>query len=110
MVSDRSLPPRLRVRGAERIGAHAGLVPDMASGPFKRQTRKEAVATYLSKVASSTHMVDALLGRREEHPTEVLTGDEWMDYFLEQAETASTLSASHVQFMQDKLSGLDLAC
>lgn len=87
-----------------------GLVPDMASGPFKRQTPKEAVATYLAKVASSTGMVDALLGRREEHPTEVLTHDEWIDYFLEQAENASTMSASQVQFMQDKISGLDLAC
>jgi hypothetical protein len=62
----------------------------MASGPFKRQTPKEAVATYLAKVASSTGMVDALLGRREEHPTEVLTHDEWIDYFLEQVRNKTT--------------------
>jgi len=81
------------------------LVPDMASGPFKRSKSQMGVP----KVDSHNNVVDALLGRKDQHPTTVLTADEWLDYFIEQAERASTHSATNTAFQKDQISGLDMA-
>jgi predicted ester cyclase len=86
-----------------------GLVPDMASGPFKRMRNDSLLANGMEKVTSQINVVDALLGRKDEHPQEVLTGDDWYDYFLEQSEMASRVSATHAAMLKDPKSGLDMA-
>jgi len=82
-----------------------GLVPDMASGPFKRMQKTPE----MSRAESQINVVDAILGRSDEHPQEVLTGDDWYDYFLEQSEMASRVSATHAAMLKDPKSGLDMA-
>lgn len=87
-----------------------GLVPDMASGPFPRPQGGLTTGgpDALPKMGS-VQVIDALLGRNAAHPQEVLTGAEWLDYFLEQAEKASSTSAAHKQLQKDLVSGLDMA-
>jgi hypothetical protein len=54
----------------------------------------------------------ALLGRTEAHPTEVLTGKEWLEYFdaiqEEEWEHGSKMSETELSLMQDDLTGLDV--
>ena len=67
--------------------------------PLRRD--KEAVAA-----------AQALLGRTEEHPTEVLTGKEWLEYFdaiqEEEWEHGSQMSQKELELQHDDLSGLDV--
>ena len=67
--------------------------------PLRRD--KEAVAA-----------AQALLGRTEEHPTEVLTGKEWLEYFdaiqEEEWEHGSRMSQKELELQHDDLSGLDM--
>jgi hypothetical protein len=52
------------------------------------------------------------LGRTEPHPTEVLTGKEWLEYFdaiqEEEWEHGSQMSQKELELQQDDLSGLDV--
>ena len=80
-------------------GGGGGGGKTMNKAPLRRD--KEAVAA-----------AQALLGRTEEHPTEVLTGKEWLEYFdaiqEEEWEHGSRMSQKELELQHDDLSGLDM--
>jgi len=67
------------------------LVPDVASGPFRRKSAKSSSAMLFPE--EKFELVDALIGREEEHPQAVLTGKDWIEYFEIQAEKATQSDA-----------------
>ena len=80
-------------------GGGGGGGKTMNKAPLRRD--KEAAAA-----------AQALLGRTEEHPTEVLTGKEWLEYFdaiqEEEWEHGSRMSQKELELQHDDLSGLDM--
>ena len=85
--------------GSEVATTTAGGAKITNKVPLRRD--KEAVAA-----------AQALLGRTEEHPTEVLTGKEWLEYFdaiqEEEWEHGSQMSQKELELQHDDLSGLDV--
>lgn len=63
------------------------LVPDVASGPFRRKNMKTGSSMLFPE--EKMELVDALIGREEEHPQAVLTGKDWIEYFEIQVDKAS---------------------
>jgi hypothetical protein len=90
----------LRNSGSGSEGATtAGGAKIVNKAPLRRD--REAVAA-----------AQALLGRTEPHPTEVLTGKEWLEYFdaiqEEEWEHGSQMSQKELELQHDDLSGLDV--
>ena len=85
--------------GGDGGGGGGGGGKTVNKAPLRRD--KEAVAA-----------AQALLGRTEEHPTEVLTGKEWLEYFdaiqEEEWEHGSRMSQKELELQHDDLSGLDM--
>jgi len=85
--------------GSEGATTTAGGAKIVNKAPLRRD--REAVAA-----------AQALLGRTEPHPTEVLTGKEWLEYFdaiqEEEWEHGSQMSQKELELQQDDLSGLDV--
>lgn len=81
-----------------------GLMEDIVQGPFARNAKRVTTPTHTRK---EKDIVRAVLGRVDEHPDEVLTGDEWIDYF--QRVNKKNSRSSSMDFMTDKVSGLDIA-
>lgn len=86
-----------------------GLLQDFMSTQFERTVARTSSGSKLQNLSDADmKVVFALLGRTEAHPTEVLTGNEWLAYFdkvIEEDETNSTASMT-----VDPRSGLDVVC
>lgn len=64
-----------------------GLVPDIIKGPFARKGISQQVINL--DTAEEHKLATALLGREEAHPKEVLTHDDWLDYFQKIVENSA---------------------
>jgi len=88
-----------------------GLVSDLLrnSGSGSEGAKNKAP---LRRDREAVAAAQALLGRTEPHPTEVLTGKEWLEYFdaiqEEEWEHGSQMSQKELELQQDDLSGLDV--
>jgi len=90
-----------------------GLVPDIVKGPFARKGISQQVITL--DTAEEHKLATALLGREEAHPKEVLTHDDWLDYFEKivensakpSLETGMGMRTWSGQLRTDQQSGLD---
>jgi len=88
-----------------------GLVSDLLrnSGSGSEGAKNKAP---LRRDREAVAAAQALLGRTEPHPTEVLTGKEWLEYFdaiqEEEWEHGSQMSQKELELQHDDLSGLDV--
>lgn len=88
-----------------------GLLQDVVGGQFARQVARTSTSGTNMRISDNNmDIVYALLGRTEAHPTQVLTGNEWLSYF-ETANDAAGINTGDkaVQDMMrvDSKTGLD---